>query len=124
MTRTIKTLRRQIQKLRERKNPLTWVEVCERLKIHGAGGVSDPGMASLIAYGRKGVPYEPSDPETRKRLGLSIVCKECRRPLRGGKPKVEKTVEPDCIVWWKGLGVFGRHSEIRKAHTLYLKENG
>lgn len=113
MTRSIHTLRRQIKSLRDKN--WKWEDICLHLKILQAevnesypDGLPDTGMAYAIANGvkRRGVlvEYEPSKPDVRERLGLPVICKECkrRRVVHSKNSKPAKAKLP-WETWWSKL---------------------
>lgn len=100
MSRNPEAVSKQIRRLRERRRPMSWVDICIKLKIFKKDNVTpDTGMASMLAYGRKGEPYRPSEKVVLERLNFPVVCKECHRPMRERKSKSVVLIDPYQIFW-------------------------
>lgn len=115
--RNITTIRRKIVSMRKKK--VHWVKICEALNIFDAHGNWDTGLAYKIANGLKdGRPYEPTELEVRRRLGLSTICKTCKRSIHVKKSKSEPRDEPAYMKWWRGISPESRNQLIKE---MYLR---
>lgn len=106
----------RIRRLRERRRPLTWTAICQRLNILNPSGEAATGIAYKIAYRE----YEPSHREVRARLGLRDVCMTCLRPYRRkGPPRVRTEIQD----WWLRLSATERAAILENAYSIYRKEH-
>jgi hypothetical protein len=99
-TEQTKRMAKKILKLREKKPPMLWREICIRLNIYKADGTTpDTGLASKIAY--QGV--EPATKRVRDRLGMRGICLTCRRPFRKPGKVRAKVLKSEPSSWWGAL---------------------
>ncbi len=127
--RSIKSIRNQILKMRNRKHPLTWVVICDRLEILTTDGDFDTGLAHDIAYKSVNfhdqvIDYYPS-PEVAERLNIRPICLECRRPLKSvTKPHEHRHEEvPEYMKWWARLDKEHRRTQIAVLYIHWKNNN-
>lgn len=114
-TKQTAKLARKIRRLRERKRPLKWRAVCEKLNIRTQDGRIDPGLAYRIGY----QDYEPSDRALRGRLGLKDICSKCKRTFRAVRSPVIRTKSP-ARAWWEKLNREDREKLIELSYQNFL----
>jgi len=87
--RTLESLCREGKALNDK--DLNWDDIASELGIYTKDGRINPGLAYRIV--KQG--YEPSRPETRKRLGLSPICPNCKHSV--GKKSINEHLSLDSI---------------------------
>lgn len=101
-TKSLAILYRQIHRLRDRRRPMQWKDICTRLGIVKANGQPDTGLAYDIYDDPNYVPGL----EVLARLGIPAKCPVCKRRMPVSKPReISTDVDPlpDYEVWWRGL---------------------
>ena len=98
--------------MRERRKPVLWRVVCEKMGVLKSDGQPDTGMAYKIAYRE----HEPEDRVVRVRLGLRDICVKCHRGFR--KPAARRTSISPARAWWNGLSHTKQEQIIQSLYLL------
>lgn len=121
--RSLKQLRKRIQRYRRGSAPLTWAHICNILEIFTEDGKPNTGLAEDIGFKVVNFhgferEYYPS-PEIAVRLKIQPRCLGCMRPIKDVTKEPHQRHIEDYEKWWRGLDINTRRTFLFNLYERY-----